>query len=589
MTTACAPVARRMSFTFAPGGGYAAWLRSGPGREPLTLEGLALRGTGDARPMHVNGPPALDLNAQLLALDDGRVLLCVHEGDIHRVLLVGVRRCTPIAELQGRGLRLLSAPAPATARHGPLAFAISVTDAGESTLWRLDETRGLNALLSVPSMLGASAWLDASGSMMAINRIIGGRPSDVVALDLRSGDCSPFFSISPRSNDRVLACSAVTGLIAVSTDATGRERVGYGMLGRLPVRFPKPLHRPDDCRVLGVDPLGRHLLVSEQRGAVSELSVYDPESDQLAPVPTEPGTVVGPASWHEHTLRVPWSTPTAPHAIARVQFGRHGPSWALDTREPGCWAAARLERFAGPAGEIEAVVYGGTDWRRSQRLVIALHGGPLAHWNYAFDQLFQSLAAAGVAIVAPNQRGSTGYGSAHMLAIRDDWGGPDVDDILHLARALHAERRDVPGGELTVLGSSYGGFLALLAAQAAPELWTRSIALAPFTSTKRLYADGWLAVRRLIERLGGLAESRDVLVGAEALAANPLLLVHGECDGQIPVSHSRMLASRLRDLGADITYHELPGESHDLGNGRHRELVYELVTSFCLRRPERAR
>ena len=217
--------------------------------------------------------------------------------------------------------------------------------------------------------------------------------------------------------------------------------------------------------------------------------------------------------------------------------------------------------------------------------MVALHGGPLAHWRFDFDGLFQSLAAAGVAIVAPNQRGSTGYGSAHMLAIRDAWGGPDLADVRHVARSLAAVRRNVPDSELLVLGASYGGFLALLAAQADPELWAGCVALAPFLSAPRLHADAGLPVRRLIERLGGLTtvgedRSRDALAGAGALGR--LLLIHGTRDDQIPVAQSRALRDRLRELGrTDLEYVEMEGEGHDLAGGRQRALVHELVARFC--------
>jgi dipeptidyl aminopeptidase/acylaminoacyl peptidase len=140
-----------------------------------------------------------------------------------------------------------------------------------------------------------------------------------------------------------------------------------------------------------------------------------------------------------------------------------------------------------------------------------------------------------------------------------------------------------------VLGASYGGFLALLAAQADPELWAGCVALAPFLSAPRLHADAGLAVRRLIERLGGLTEvgagggRRDALAGAGTLGR--LLLIHGTRDDQIPVAHSRALRDRLRELGrTGLEYVELEGEGHDLSGGRQRALVHELVARFCRHR-----
>jgi pimeloyl-ACP methyl ester carboxylesterase len=512
------------------------------------------------------------------------VLLCQHDRGGHRLVIVDETGWRTLAEVEAQGMRIFAPPAR---RHAgaPLAYAVTVSGDGASTLWRVDG-EALTALLTVPALLTGQVWLDTAGTRLAANRIADGRPSDGVVLDLGAGTCEPFFSVTERSNDRVLAYSATTGLIAVSTDATGRVRVGCGVIGRSPVRFPGALHLGGhDGRVLGVDPAGRRLLVCEERGAVSRLSLYEPDVDAMTALPVPAGAVVGAASWNGPVLRVPWSAPTAPHGIAEITF-RSRPEFALAGDEPERWAHAHVETLAGPDGPIEAVVYGGPDWRRARRLVVALHGGPLAHWLFAFDGLFQSLAAAGVAVVAPNQRGSTGYGAEHMLAIRDAWGGPDLADVRHLARGLAAARGGVPDAEMVVMGASYGGFLALLAAQADPELWAGCVALAPFLSAARLHDDAGPPVRRLIERLGGRTEARDALAGADRLGR--LLLMHGVRDDQIPVAHSRALYERLHAVGrADAHYVELDGEGHDLAGGRRRALVHELVTRFC-RNPERS-
>nr|BFE80626.1 hypothetical protein GCM10020093_032270 [Planobispora longispora] len=137
--------------------------------------------------------------------------------------------------------------------------------------------------------------------------------------------------------------------------------------------------------------------------------------------------------------------------------------------------AAPVRAYDGPAGDIEAVVYGDPDTAR--RVVLALHGGPESSWRLGFDPLFRRLAAAGIAVVAPNQRGSTGYGAAHRDAVRGAWGGPDLDDVLHLGRALSAARG--PSLERPMLyGPSYGAYLALLAAAARPGLWARAAVVA---------------------------------------------------------------------------------------------------------------
>jgi dipeptidyl aminopeptidase/acylaminoacyl peptidase len=254
------------------------------------------------------------------------------------------------------------------------------------------------------------------------------------------------------------------------------------------------------------------------------------------------------------------------------------------------WAKAELIELPGPAGPIEAIAYGGPGWQSCPHLVVALHGGPLSSWRFDFDPLFQCLAQAGAAVVAPNYRGSTGYGDEHLRAVVDNWGGPDLEDVLHLGRSLRNERgrRQLPMP--VVLGASYGAFLALLAASGEPQLWSACVALAPFVSGPSLHGCADIAVRDRIEQLGGLKRvsdtlgPRDVLQACTSLSA-PLLLIHGKKDDTIPVEQSRLLRRRLAELGrtegTDFEYLET--------NGGHKEVAVawpndlrQKIMSFCL-------
>ncbi len=316
-------------------------------------------------------------------------------------------------------------------------------------------------------------------------------------------------------------------------------------------------------------------------------------------MPVPDGLVRGPACWTREGIRFPFSAPDHPPAVATVRPGGHGrtpcsPSAGLPGPLRG-WAGAHVERLEGAAGPVEAVVYGGRDWRSRAQVLLALHGGPLDAWRLEFDPLFQCLAGAGIAIVAPNQRGSSGYSAAHALALRGAWGGPDLEDVRRIARRIAAERRALgagAAGDLCLLGISYGAWLALLAACCEPALWSRCVALSPFASGPRLHRDGGAAVRELLERLGGCQElhdaigPRDTLRLLHALRAR-LLLVHGDADDVIPVGHSRAVRARLLELGRreglDFDYLEVPGGGHDLAGALPalRERLLRFLTGAC--------
>jgi dipeptidyl aminopeptidase/acylaminoacyl peptidase len=207
------------------------------------------------------------------------------------------------------------------------------------------------------------------------------------------------------------------------------------------------------------------------------------------------------------------------------------------------------------------VVYGA--WRTADRVVLALHGGPSEHWSLSYDPGLQAFARAGLAVVALNPRGSTGYGREHELAIKGKWGGPDLADVV--AVATHLARARGPRPAAAVYGTSYGAFLGLLALAEAPHLLSRCVAIAPFRSGAALYADAGPRVRALLDRLDGTVLLNDPpgprdLVRLAPRMRGRILVVHGKHDPVIPVRHSRELVEALRaHSGVKLIYRELAG------------------------------
>lgn len=593
------PVTVRVSFRFSPAGAGAACL-AGDGDGELALETWSFAGPTPAwRRLELERP--VSLRVQPLPLDDGRVLLCRNGDGSHQVSLVGPpdpdmgASERVLAMMACRGLRLL--PAPASSGTGPAwALALALDELGDTTIWRVSDRRPwLERLAQVPGLLQGGVWLDQAGTALAVDRVaeVDGGPAKVVAIDLKDGSRSVLLDVAGRSNDRLLLASTRSGLLLVSTDAPGETRLGWALLGRQPVRFPTALRR-QDVRPLATDPPGRRVLLKVEVGVRTRLATYDPGADRLAPLPLPDGHARNTACWTPAGLRFPFSAPDHPPGVATLDPERGACSVAGLAPGGAPHAGAHVEQLEGAAGPVEAIVYGGRDWRAAERVLLALHGGPLDAWRLEFDALFQRLAAAGVAIVAPNQRGSSGYGAAHALAVRGAWGGPDLEDIRRIAYRIAADRGRLGVGalgDLALLGLSYGAFLGLVAACAEPELWSCCVALAPFLSGPRLYRDGAPAVRGLLERLGGCQELHDALGPRDLLRLAPrlrarLLLVHGADDETIPVGHSRALRRRLLELGrregADLDYLEVPGGGHDLVTSAGTRVLRDRVAAFLL-------
>ncbi|MFJ5117933.1 alpha/beta hydrolase family protein [Kitasatospora sp. NPDC088548] len=652
---------RRLSFTFAAGGSHTACLASAADGG-WYAESWHLPPVGPAlpTPLPLPGNRSESLRSQLIALSDGSVLVCRHDGERHdlvqlRASVDGREPATmerQLASIRMPGLRLLPIPAapgdprPPNAARAPVALVLGTDTRPATTVWlvRADGSEP-QQLAEIPGLHGGGVWLDHTGALLALDRVSAGTVRTVV-LDLRNGTVSPLLEIGERSNDRLVLFDPDSRFAMVRSDAPGTDRLGWGVLGGdAPLRFPDRLHmagmflRPVALRPA---PDGARVAVQIDHGAGSALALWQPAAGRLDPLPVPPGRLGAVGHWSAAGLRLPYSSPDHPAALATLDVDallRHGPptavsgpvplplqlaplgsglpgpwrdtilpwqpgaprvsrtplpGWRLDGSTPPCdggrWQPAQSLELAGPAGPMEAVVYGGDGWLSSPHLVLALHGGPADAWRLEFDPALQRMAAEGLAVVAPNQRGSTGYGVAHAMAIRGAWGGPDLDDILYLLEGIAGQRAALGLEPPALFGVSYGAFLALLAAAHAPaDQVARCAVVAPFLSGGRLLAEAAPPVRALTTRLGGgepiedARGPRDVLQLAHRLSA-PLLVVHGDRDEVVPVSQSRSLRHELlrigRTEGADFRYVEAAGAGHEVLAEEGAAVLHELLAAF---------
>ncbi|MFB9904449.1 alpha/beta fold hydrolase [Allokutzneria oryzae] len=547
------PVVSRINVRFSPGGHRATCLATDDDGHAY-VELWALDQDGPAR---LDRWPVTTAATATLAVpqDDGRVLLTSYQPDGQSFALLHEGRWTKLGVHLPVNLRLLPAPPAADLLAG---CAVSSRPDGTTTLFRISAAEPwLEVVCTLPTTL--------SGGVVA--------GEDLLFTAIESGERTPVL-IDPVSGRSVLptesrSCSAVLAAGDVLLVAEG-NRLGLALRdGCAPVwTVPEPGDLGGPATPVALDPTASLLALVVNRGARSGLVLLDIRDGSTREVDVPPCTLGSQAAWTEHGLWITASTPSRPEDFVWVP----NPDTVHWSRAEGAWARGHTETFTGPAGPIEAVVHG-PDWRTSDKVVIALHGGPADQWRFGFDRFFQSLVAAGVSVVALNQRGSTGYGAAHAHAINGDWGGPDLADVCEVAARVTAERGDA---ELPALyGVSYGAHLALLAAAAEPAAWSSCVAVAPFLSARGLYPETTDAVRAMIDRLGGQATEKDLSLLAREIRV-PVLLAHGALDESIPVGQSRALADRI----PDCTYYELPERGHFVLGDAAADPVASAVVAF---------
>jgi pimeloyl-ACP methyl ester carboxylesterase len=560
-------VTQRGGCAFAPAGRHAATLAvDSVGRYWVEQWELLPTGARLLRRHLLRGEVS---HSTLQPLDDGRVLVSRHSGAGQHLALLGDGEGTELPPRRGRGLNLLPVPAGT----GLLTAAVRHDEDGAGTLFGLRSPQ--SDWQQLGRLPGVVQGAHRCGPALVGTLVTPAGPQAVL-LDLAAAmeRGEPLTVPLTDAPARVLAAGGGRVLLAVTEPGGPRLGLTAAVPGQ-PLRLldrESALHRVGvPLHPVALDPTGTQVLHLETRGARSGLLRHHWERDELEQITVPLGELGTACAWTEAGAWLSCATPHGPAEPALLPTGGTAlrlPTDGLSGPTAPAEPEVRTETFPGAAGPVEAVVYG-PDWRTAERLLIALHGGPNSHWTLRQEPFLRSAAAAGFTVVAPNQRGSTGYGAAHTLALVDAWGVPDRADIAALADHLRRHRADHLAAP-ALYGASYGGYLALLTAMTDPGPWSACVAYAPFLSGPRLHADAAEPVRDMVERLGGRGPATDTigprdLVRLAAGLRTRTLVLHGALDESVPVAHSRLLADRLAgDAGrrADFRYEELAARGH---------------------------
>lgn len=206
---------------------------------------------------------------------------------------------------------------------------------------------------------------------------------------------------------------------------------------------------------------------------------------------------------------------------------------------------------------------------RPSPTLVWLHGGPEAQERPVYSSLFQSLLARGVAVFAPNVRGSTGHGRAFRHA--DDGVrryGAFEDVVACAAHLVDTEVADP--GRLGLAGRSYGGYLTLATLVRHPEVFAVGVDVCGMSDLLTFYAhtEPWIAAAA-VSKYGHPIDDRDLLRDLSPLAAidrlrAPLLIVHGADDTNVPLGEAEQLATALAARRAPHRLLVFEGEGHEL-------------------------
>ena len=214
--------------------------------------------------------------------------------------------------------------------------------------------------------------------------------------------------------------------------------------------------------------------------------------------------------------------------------------------------------------QIPALLYRAKD---STRAVIEIHGGPNWLYQFLWDPMMSYMVSRGWTVLAPNYRGSSGYGKKWQNASRYDMGGVDTDDCAAGANYL-IENNLADKSKITVTGRSHGGFLTMTCMTMYPELWAAGSAVVPFLNWFKSHKNSREDLQHWnIENMGDPEDNKELWHSHSPYffldkVSAPVQMICGGNDPRCPASDSIDARDKLVELEKEVELLLYEDEGH---------------------------
>lgn len=207
--------------------------------------------------------------------------------------------------------------------------------------------------------------------------------------------------------------------------------------------------------------------------------------------------------------------------------------------------------------------------------VVMPHGGPTGQVTDSFNGNAELLASRGFVVIAPNVRGSTGYGIEFQNANIKDLGGGDLKDEIAGVDFLKATGF-IDSKRVGIWGGSYGGYMTLMAIGKAPSVWSAAVDEYGILNwlTMLEHEDPSLQqYEKLL--LGDPAKDRAIYEASSPLQyirneTAPLLVLQGENDIRVPREEAEQVVGILKAEGRTVDAVYYPDEGHGFVKREHQ-------------------
>jgi dipeptidyl aminopeptidase/acylaminoacyl peptidase len=493
-----------------------------------------------------------------------------------------------------------------------LAYRSTRRDGQHNDIWLMDvnDPEGARAILEVDDgALWKPVEFSADGKVLLVQHYAGITESRIYLLDIASGQLRLLVGDpeSPSSNVAAGFDRTGVGVHFVTNQRNDLVDIAWVPVDGEPIirYMPSDFHW-DVTEFELSDDATRGAFVTNEDG-ISQLYLFDSERQHHRKVRRLPvGVITGlKFSPDGNRLGMTLSTSRTPNDVFVLRLG----SRALKYRKLSRWTFASVggldvEKFIEPrlihykaplltderTLRMPAFVYRPRT-RKPVPVLILVHGGPESQFRPSFDSTIQMwVDKLGIAVIAPNVRGSLGYGISYLVLDDTERREHAVRDIGALLDWI-SERREFDESRVAVYGASYGGYMALASAVHYSDRIRAAVDRAGISNFVT-YLENTQDYRRDMRRIE-YGDERDPEMRAFLERISPLnnvdrikvplLIVQGQNDPVVPVSESEQMVRALRERGQEVWYMNALNEGHGYEKKENQDVFQEVTYLFLQR------
>jgi dipeptidyl aminopeptidase/acylaminoacyl peptidase len=424
-----------------------------------------------------------------------------------------------------------------------------------------------------------------------------GKDASIFAVDVATGKST---NLTPHSGEQTYFASDISPngqAILITSNAHN----GYDNVGLLDIASQKIEWLTDDkweIHSAAFSPDGKTVSWSANVEGNTNLYLYDMSSRKAGMLPLDAGVNAfagdhSPYSSDGSKLLFSHNGPTAPSDVWTYDLKSRATQQITHSLMAGVRTADMVEpylvHFPSRDGKftISAFAYVPNNIPRNGKFpaIVYIHGGPTGQFVNSFNRAIQYLVNQGYLVIAPNFRGSTGYGTEFQKANYRDEGGGDLADIVDAAEWI-AHSGFVDKAKLVSLGASYGGYMTMMALTKFPDMWGAGVAIVPYTNWFTELATEDPGLREYDISIMGdpvenkaLYEDRSPINFINRIKA-PLLLIAGGNDVRDPRGETEQVAAAIKKNGGFVQVKIYENEGHQFSRIENQIDEWQRVSDF---------